>query len=347
MIFFKVVMKKLLSLFAFRAGGSGPDIKLRLRGSSLLVEHVQRDDAVLSDASTKLVSYDVAGRLFTIVFYPIVPTVRAAPQLRLYNNKDKCMEWEMPHLGVGATYKQIVAENAYKFLVKKMRSTSDESLLAKRATVFGLWAAILLLGLFVVAQIGNTQIQAEKIAALSTLTTPRTSTGPAASLAVAARPAVAPIQLSEGDQLNELEKAALSRVVLNSGIELSAGGKAFVVFSDPNCPACRELETRLATLDKSLSPIVVPVSFRPDSPAAVAGILCSKDVLAAWRSAVSGGSSAPGCAKGEAQAVSNNAVFTALKLDKTPTFVTANGKVATGVKDFDGLVRWIKENSGV
>jgi protein-disulfide isomerase len=342
-----------------------PRLELRCSGPCLLVEHQQRPEQVLH-VTTTLATLDASGARIRVSYIPKtegegIAFLKILSGHPASDDPDDSLTLvhELPELGARANYKQVSELVQYVELMASLRQAARTAQAAgpgritqgaqsgaapaaaesgqqvrgarlSAKAVFGLLALFVVGLLVVVAVIGDRQIQANKAAS-------------AAAPLVQGKPA--PIKLSEGDQLNATEKAALAQVVMQSGIELSSGGKAFVIFSDPNCPACRELEGRMATLDKSLSPIVVPVSFKQGSPEAVAGILCSKDALVAWRQAVAGGPPAATCAKGESQAVANNAAFTALRFDRTPTIVTSSGKVAVGVKDYDGLVRWIKENS--
>lgn len=244
--------------------------------------------------------------------------------------------YELPELSARANYRQISALAQYVFLRDKLHAGSHagHSLMGGVSAGMPGWAVGLLIFMGLLSAILLFSPPAQPLHTPLALSQPQSATP-------------APL-LSSGDQLTEDEKLTLIRVVKASGIELSSGEKPFVIFSDPNCPACRELEVKLTELsktDKTLSPVVVPVAFKKDSREAVAGILCANDVSAAWHAAASGERLAPVCSKGNAQADINNATFVGLRFDRTPTIVTSNGKVAVGAKDFDALIRWIKSNS--
>lgn len=304
-------------------------MEFKVTSSCVFTEYVKPQDFVFSGGCS-LAVLEASGVEFRLVFEPVMKGSPVARLLLLRNGNINSDVFYFSELTGHANYRQVTELVEYKRQLRRLRDAAKTS--------GGFWVptwAFALFGLasllYVVFSIGNKQLATEKLV---------TSQGTPPIISTPAK-----VLLSEGDQLNSTEKAALAQVVRQSGIELSQGGKPFVVFSDPNCPACRELEAKLATLDKSLAPIIVPVSFKDGSPAAVSGILCAKDVLAAWRTAAAGGAPAESCDKGSAQAVTNNAAFVALRFDKTPTFVTANGKVAVGAKDFEGLTRWLKENS--
>lgn len=253
------------------------------------------------------------------------------------------LHYELPTVNNGISYEQITGLKEYTSTLQTFHKSSS----AFRVPGMPGWGVALLvvMGLFsslLLVSPGTSPLLAAEQSQFQ-LPPPAGQQAPAL---VSKRSTDAATVLSLGDQLNGKERELLVQVVKQSAIETGSGSKSFVVFSDPNCPACRELEGKLSKLNKDFNPLVVPVSFKPNSKESVAGILCSKDVVAAWRKAISGGEPQPGCEKGIDQATTNNAVFVALKFDSTPTIVTSNGKVARGAKDFDGLMRWVKENSG-
>ena len=151
------------------------------------------------------------------------------------------------------------------------------------------------------------------------------------------------------DMLDAAERKILAKVVAESGIALnpSSKGKPFAVFSDPNCPACRAFEKQLQAMDKSkFMPIVVPVAFKPGSNEAVAGVMCAKNIAAAWATAAGTNSvPSPSCPKGETHVQNNNAAFVALRFHSTPTLVAPNGRVIEGTGTTDQVLRWLGKNS--
>ena len=155
----------------------------------------------------------------------------------------------------------------------------------------------------------------------------RPAYNPAAAFAPQTEPASA-----AGSVLSEAEKAELAEAVAKRGLKLTDGAKQFVVFSDPNCPFCRELEKSLVQLDKSFAPVVLPLGFKPGARDLSASILCSKDPAKAWRESLLDGKapSAAPCDAGFAQVDQNMALFQALKMGSTPTMVTPGGSVVIG-----------------
>ena len=132
--------------------------------------------------------------------------------------------------------------------------------------------------------------------------------------------------------LSPTERGELDEAVEQRGMKLSPGGTQFVVFSDPNCPFCRELERSLVQLDPSLSPVIMPLGFKPGARELSASVLCSSDPVKAWRDALieDKAPSAPACERGLAQVDLNMALFQKLKMGSTPTMVTPGGTVVVG-----------------
>lgn len=341
---------------AFRAkAASAPELYPYLRihagGPGNFVEHHYAPEFVFGDVHSSsaamdpqgaylLASYSDLSRHLMLSFRPKTQQMPVAALL-LRDAWTLRYEYELPELSDRANYRQVASLAQYQFL----RDTLASAVQPVRAPGTGMpgWGVALLLGLGLITSILLFSPAAPQTPAASA-SKPAVSSAPVSSYP----PLTAGPALSKGDQLTGDEKATLAQVVKDSGIELSAGSKPFVIFSDPNCPACKALEGKLAELTKTepdLAPVVVPVSFKSGSKEAVEGVLCAGDVPAAWRSAIGGGTAGPSCAKGEQQARTNNAAFVGLRFDSTPTIVTSSGKVAIGAKDFDGLVRWIKANS--
>jgi protein-disulfide isomerase len=321
---------------------------------ALVVKSVYANDFVFTETTTLLTSDWGSSRgVCRISYCPqgfVLPGAASStnPAALRVSLNDSEFVYPLPELTVNANYRQVTAMPQYKAVVESVSASPTamaisfdsigykgfKRVLIRTAKIIA-WAfvALFVLVLFLGVTGGNT-------------TQHSSAPLPAVSQASTAQ------ERLPDDQLSAAERTALSKVVSESGIQLQATGKPFIIFSDPNCPACRQLEVQLnelAKTDKSFAPIIVPVAFKKNSEEAVAQVLCSKDIPAAWRlSVVDTNEIAPVsslCEAGRAKAALNNAAFTALRLGKTPTIITSNGKVAVGGKDFKGLMQWIKENS--
>lgn len=158
---------------------------------------------------------------------------------------------------------------------------------------------------------------------------------------------------SLGDSLTTTEMQVVADVTRQLGVQMRPTGQPFVVFSDPNCPACKDLESKLSQVDPRFVPVIVPVSFKPGSDELVKRVFCAKDTVAAWAVAV-GGHEATGdaasdgsCTEASQKALSANAAFTALNFSATPTIVSATGKVVAGSGSIEGINQWLIANGGL
>lgn len=154
-----------------------------------------------------------------------------------------------------------------------------------------------------------------------------------------------------GESLSPTEMAVVANITREVGVQMRPSGQPFVIFSDPNCPSCKDLEQKLAQVDPRFVPVIVPVAFKDGSEAAVRRILCAKDTQAAW-SAEIGGAPATGendgsCAGAAEKVTKANGAFVALNFSGTPTLVSASGKVVAGSGTVDAINAWLDANGGL
>lgn len=87
------------------------------------------------------------------------------------------------------------------------------------------------------------------------------------------------------ERVNELNRINWSSLPLTNAIKSvkGAGGRQIAVFSDPNCPYCKQLERTLQQLDNvTVYTFLYPV-LSPDSEAKAKQIWCSADKARAWQ----------------------------------------------------------------
>jgi protein-disulfide isomerase len=156
-----------------------------------------------------------------------------------------------------------------------------------------------------------------------------------------------------GDTLSATEMQVVANATRELGIQMRPSGQPFVIFSDPNCPSCKDLEPKLSQIDPRFVPVIVPVSFKVGSEELVKNVLCAKDTVSAWSAAI-GGYAPTGeavsdgkCAGAEDKATKANGAFVALNLTGTPTLVSATGKVIAGSGSLDDINKWLAENGGL
>jgi len=176
---------------------------------------------------------------------------------------------------------------------------------------------------------------------------------------VSASPAPAPELPPElrdrtlGETLSPTEMQVVANATREMGIQMRPSGQPFVVFSDPNCPSCKDLEPKLSQVDPRFVPVIVPVSFKPGSEDLVKRVLCAKDTVSAWSAAI--GAYAPTgdavsdgtCAGAADKALKANGAFVALNFSGTPTLVSATGKVIAGSGSLDDINKWLAQNGGL
>jgi thiol:disulfide interchange protein DsbC len=150
------------------------------------------------------------------------------------------------------------------------------------------------------------------------------------------------------------ERAVDSKRVSFSGLPLEnsihvvhgSGRRVLAVFSDPDCPYCRRLETVVDRLDDA-SIYIFPfplTSLHPDSAEKTAAIWCSTDRAAAWSSAMHTGrlGAKPKVTDACREMVARNvALGERLGIDGTPTLISSDGRVYAGSMDVSGLSSWL------
>lgn len=164
---------------------------------------------------------------------------------------------------------------------------------------------------------------------------PVVAVAPAARVAGPAPAAPAgPVDANEAAR--RLQQARLGeqereRVAKAHRIQVRAGGSPLVAFSDPNCPACQDLEKEASSLKQGVGFSVIPVAFQPGSRVLVAKVLCASDPVRAWGQALKG-VNPPGdaCEAGLRKVDENNALFASIGASATPTLVAGNGQMAQG-----------------
>lgn len=129
-----------------------------------------------------------------------------------------------------------------------------------------------------------------------------------------------------------LADSELAKLASAKGLSPRKEGKPFIVFSDPQCPYCRDLEKSLSVLDERLRPVMLPLGYKPGSRDLAAAILCSADPAKTWVETLTKGTTPKGqaCDAGYAQVDENMALFESLHLSATPTMISPTGHLVMG-----------------
>lgn len=111
------------------------------------------------------------------------------------------------------------------------------------------------------------------------------------------------------------------------------GSRKLVVFSDPDCPYCKQLERELAFLDNvTIYTMLYPiVELHPDARAKSEAVWCSSDRTKAWDNIMLHGKE-PVAAKAKCKTPLDDiqALAKSLNIDGTPGMVFQNGKLVPG-----------------
>ena len=135
--------------------------------------------------------------------------------------------------------------------------------------------------------------------------------------------------------------AAEYRAIRKAAIVLQQGEAGeFIVFSDPLCPFCVQLEQRLRAGEmQDYSIYLVLVAFQPGAREQVAGIMCAPDRAAAYRQATLSGRSFPGgCAAGSGR--EHDLIARRTGVRATPTLLGPAGYLHAGLLATGELRAW-------
>jgi thiol:disulfide interchange protein DsbC len=138
------------------------------------------------------------------------------------------------------------------------------------------------------------------------------------------------------DRVNERNAVAFETLPLGQAIKVVKGnGKRKVaVFSDPDCPYCKQLERTLANVnDTTVYVLLYPItSLHPDAKNKAHAIWCSKDRVSTWLSWMRESqplkSVAAPCKDDPVQAL--QALGDRLHVSSTPTLLFPSGKRVSG-----------------
>lgn len=127
------------------------------------------------------------------------------------------------------------------------------------------------------------------------------------------------------------EKIAVAELNLKDAIRFGNGPDVLYVFSDPDCPFCRQLEAELEKLQNvSVYVFPFPISgLHPTAAATAESIWCAEDRAAAWRRYMTKGEK-PADAKCDNPIDRNIAAAGKYQLHGTPAIVFSDGAVVPG-----------------
>lgn len=124
------------------------------------------------------------------------------------------------------------------------------------------------------------------------------------------------------------------------------GARKLAVFSDPDCPYCKQLEKELALLnDVTIYVFLYPiVSLHPDAPKRAKAIWCAPDRAKSWRAHMLEGKQPSGEGKCDNPVDEIVALGNSLGINGTPTMIFANGKRVSGSQSAGQIEALLKSN---
>lgn len=125
------------------------------------------------------------------------------------------------------------------------------------------------------------------------------------------------------------------------------GSRVLYVFSDPDCPYCKQLEQNLLGLnDVTIYTFLFPIeSLHPEAKGKAVSVWCSKDREAAWSALMLKGTApqAQSCANPVDR---NVALASRYGINGTPTLIAADGRKLPGAASADRISQWLDAGKG-
>lgn len=176
------------------------------------------------------------------------------------------------------------------------------------------------------------------------------------------------------DSIDELSKINFAKLPLDQAIKVVKGNggngqRVFAVFTDPECPYCRQMEQNLNEVDNyTMYVFLFPIAeLHPAARAKAAAIWCSADRAKAFHTMlIEGRVEQTGAIKGAASGVNSTntedtakgecegnpldaiqALGQSLGVQGTPTLIHKNGRRAPGAMPGQALDTWLDGNLGV
>jgi thiol:disulfide interchange protein DsbC len=141
-------------------------------------------------------------------------------------------------------------------------------------------------------------------------------------------------------RLAETNKIDFAKLPLENAVKVvkGNGSRKIAVFSDPNCPYCKQLETTLKAVDNvTIYTFLYPV-LSPDSTAKSKSIWCSKDRATAWESWMLDHKTPGLAAECDTSAIDKNLKLgRSMNVTGTPTVFLADGRRLPGAVPADRL----------
>ena len=141
-------------------------------------------------------------------------------------------------------------------------------------------------------------------------------------------------------RLSETNRIDFAKLPFDDAVKVvkGTGARKIAVFSDPNCPYCKQLESTLKSVDNvTIYTFLYPI-LSPDSTVKSKSIWCSKDRSMAWEGWMLDHTAPTAAASCDTTALEKNVKLgQSMKVDGTPTVFLADGRRLPGAVDADRL----------
>jgi thiol:disulfide interchange protein DsbC len=145
-------------------------------------------------------------------------------------------------------------------------------------------------------------------------------------------------------RMAEVNKLDIGSLPLKDAIKhvKGTGERTLIVFSDPDCPFCKNLESSLKDLtDVTIYTFLFPLgSLHADARRKAVNVWCAKDRAAAWESLMVRNKQAPDAAC-ENPVDRSVALGAKLGISGTPTMFSGDGRKRAGAADANVINAWL------
>jgi len=150
-------------------------------------------------------------------------------------------------------------------------------------------------------------------------------------------------------RIAELSRVEFSALPLDRAIVTvkGSGARKLAVFSDPDCPYCKQLERELDGIsDVTIYTFLYPiVSLHPDAARKARLVWCASDRARAWSELMLRGREPENAASCPSPLADNLVLGGKLSIDGTPGIVFPSGRLVPGVIARDLIERYLSERT--
>ncbi len=150
------------------------------------------------------------------------------------------------------------------------------------------------------------------------------------------------------ERQREAQKIPFPSQFLDNAIKIvkGDGNRTVAVFSDPDCPYCKKLESELARLDNvTIYLFIYPLeTLHPEAKTTAIRIWCAPDKAKAWSEYVLAGKK-PALTSCENPINDNVTLGASLGIAGTPTLIAVDGRVWPGFGSAEQIEQWLNKGA--